>query len=241
VNKSYFEIYLKSIPTEAADSNEAVPFDNSGISNTPTGQLAGKVAVVTGASSGIGRAIVAALVKEGCHVAMGTRLMDQLEETKRLVAAECPGTSSKALVVKTDVTKLSDVQTLVQKAEDSLGPVDILVNVAGVMYFTLMENVNIDQWTVLSTLIAKEQCMGLAQSSLPCSLLGVKVILLTLPLTLEGKHFRGWAFIQDPSSLSKQSVKLCVLKQPHLDFGSLVFSLVTSRHLYLPRPLIKLH
>jgi NADP-dependent 3-hydroxy acid dehydrogenase YdfG len=44
------------------------------------------------------------------------------------------------------VTKLSDVQALVQKTEDSLGPVDILVNVAGVMYFTLMQNVNMDQW-----------------------------------------------------------------------------------------------
>ena len=44
------------------------------------------------------------------------------------------------------MTKLSDVQALVQKTEDSLGPVDILVNVAGVMYFTLMQNVNMDQW-----------------------------------------------------------------------------------------------
>lgn len=151
VSKSYFETYFKSISlvnnAVVARSSEAIPFDESGASNAATiGPLANKVAVVTGASSGIGRAIVAALVREGCHVAMGARRVDQLEETKKLVAAECPGTSSKALIVETDVTKLSDVQTLVQKAEDSLGPVDILVNVAGVMYFTLMENVNMDQW-----------------------------------------------------------------------------------------------
>ncbi|KAL3773203.1 hypothetical protein ACHAWO_006325 [Cyclotella atomus] len=150
VNKPYFEAYFKSIlPVDkevAVNLSEAVPFDENGTTNTSSGPLAGKIAVVTGASSGIGRAIVAALVKEGCHVAMGARRIDQLEETKRLVAAECPGTCSKALIVKTDVTKLSDVQALVQKTEDSLGPVDILVNVAGVMYFTLMQNVNMDQW-----------------------------------------------------------------------------------------------
>ena len=152
VNKSYFETYFKSIlpydSTEIVDStSDAVPFDDSmsGLSSG-TGQLVGKIAVVTGASSGIGRAIVAALVREGCHVAMGARRIDQLEETKRVVAAECPGTNSKALIVKTDVTKLSDVQTLIQKAEDSLGPVDILVNVAGVMFFTMMENVMMQQW-----------------------------------------------------------------------------------------------
>ena len=150
VNKSYLEKYFKTIvqPDNAVmcGTSEALPFDESGVSSATTGSLAGKIAVVTGASSGIGRAIVAALVKEGCHVAMGARRVDQLEETKRLVAAKCPGTSSKALIVKTDVTKLSDVQTLVQKAEDSLGPVDILVNVAGVMYFTMMQNVKMDQW-----------------------------------------------------------------------------------------------
>eukprot|EP00956_Cyclotella_meneghiniana_P020988 scaffold37679_cov76-Cyclotella_meneghiniana.AAC.2 len=155
VNKSYFQTYLKSIlptvSTVIVDSNgsDVVPFDDSMSSLSPcttTGQLFGKIAVVTGASSGIGRAIVAALVKEGCHVAMGARRIDQLEETRSVVAAECPGTSSKALIVKTDVTKLSDVQNLIQKAEDCLGPVDILINVAGVMFFTLMENVNMDQW-----------------------------------------------------------------------------------------------
>ncbi|KAL7541007.1 hypothetical protein ACHAXR_010553, partial [Thalassiosira sp. AJA248-18] len=149
VNKAYYETYFHSIlPTVNevfAEASDAVPFDPSG-SGPATGPLAGQVAVVTGASSGIGRAIVSALVKAGCHVAMGARRVEELEKTKELVMKECPGTSSKAVIVKTDVTKLSDVQTLVEKTEQSLGPVDILVNVAGVMYFTLMENVNWDQW-----------------------------------------------------------------------------------------------
>mmetsp|Transcript_43190 Transcript_43190/g.73651 ORF Transcript_43190/g.73651 Transcript_43190/m.73651 type:complete len:775 (-) Transcript_43190:133-2457(-) len=150
VSKAYYETYFRSIlPTgddvENIAIDDAVPFDPSG-SGPLTGPLAGQVAVVTGASSGIGRAIVSALVSAGCHVAMGARRVTELEKTKEMVMKECPGTSARAVIVKTDVTKLSDVQALVEKAEQSLGPVDILVNVAGVMYFTLMQNVNWDQW-----------------------------------------------------------------------------------------------
>lgn len=149
INKAYYETYFRSISPKGAEVNEnasdAVPFDPTA-TGAPTGPLAGQVAVVTGASSGIGRAIVSALVKAGCHVAMGARRVEELHKTKEIVMAECPGTSSKAVIVKTDVTKLSDVQALVAKAEQSLGPVDILVNVAGVMYFTMMQNTNFDQW-----------------------------------------------------------------------------------------------
>ncbi len=148
IGKAYYEKFFRSVMDscfEIINADEAIPFDPSGI-GPMQGPLAGQVAVVTGASSGIGRAIVSALVKAGCHVAMGARRVDELKKTRALVMKECPGTASKALIVKTDVTKLSDVQQLVQKAEDALGPVDILVNVAGVMYFTLMKNVLMDQW-----------------------------------------------------------------------------------------------
>ena len=149
VSKFYFEKYFRSILPKVVEvtdkENDAIPFDPNG-TDAATGPLAGKVAVVTGASSGIGRAIVAALVKAGAHVAMGARRVEELEKTKEIVMEECLGTVSKAVIVKTDVTKLSDVQTLVEKAEKSLGAVDILVNVAGVMYFTLMQNTNFDQW-----------------------------------------------------------------------------------------------
>lgn len=150
VSKSYYETYFRSIlpideEAEEVKDSDAVPFDPSG--NEPaTGPLAGQVAVVTGASSGIGRAIVSALVKAGAHVAMGARRVEELEKTRQIVMEECPGTTSMAVIVKTDVTKLSDVQNLVEKAEKSLGAVDILVNNAGVMHFTLMQNVKWDQW-----------------------------------------------------------------------------------------------
>jgi NADP-dependent 3-hydroxy acid dehydrogenase YdfG len=148
VSQSYYETYFRSIlpkDTVEVKSGDAVPFDPNG-SEPAAGPLAGQVAVVTGASSGIGRGIVSALVAAGCHVAMGARRVEELERTKEIVMQECPGTASKALIVKTDVTQLSEVQTLVEKAEQSLGPVDILVNCAGVMYFTLMKNVQMEEW-----------------------------------------------------------------------------------------------
>jgi len=106
------------------------------------GPLSGKVAVVTGASSGIGAAVAAALAKEGCHIALGARRLDALEGVKRkLVIRE-----GKVIIRSTDVTKRDQVQALFKAANKELGPVDILVSCAGVMYFTMMANVQTEDW-----------------------------------------------------------------------------------------------
>eukprot|EP00804_Cyclotella_cryptica_P028508 CCRYP_014803-RA/>CCRYP_014803-RA protein AED:0.08 eAED:0.08 QI:122/1/1/1/1/1/4/461/1389 len=211
INKSYFETYFKSIVQEdnsvLVKADDAVPFDASGC-GPAAGQLAGKVAVVTGASSGIGRAIVAALVKEGCHVAMGARRVDQLEETKNLVAKECVGTASKALIVKTDVTKLSDVQNLVQKAEKSLGPVDILVNVAGVMYFTLMQSVLMDQWERTVDVNCKGTMYGIG-SVLPSMLARGKGHIVNITSDAGRKAFPGLG-IYSGSKFFVEAVSQCL-------------------------------
>jgi amino acid adenylation domain-containing protein/thioester reductase-like protein len=105
--------------------------------------LTGKVAVVTGASSGIGAAVAVALAREGCHIALAARRTDALESVKRrLVIRE-----GKVITKRTDVTKKEDVDALLHTAETELGPVDILVSCAGVMYFTMMSNpANLPQW-----------------------------------------------------------------------------------------------
>lgn len=106
------------------------------------GPLSGKVAIVTGASSGIGAAVAAALAKEGCHLALAARRLDELEKVKRrLVIRE-----GKVIIRSTDVTKRDQVEALAKAAENQLGPVDILVSCAGVMYFTLMKNNLVDEW-----------------------------------------------------------------------------------------------
>ena len=104
--------------------------------------LTGKVAVITGASSGIGAAVAAALATEGCHIVLAARRTAALESVKkRLVVRE-----GKVIIQRTDVTKKEQVDALMQTAEDELGPVDLLVSCAGVMYFTLMANTVTDEW-----------------------------------------------------------------------------------------------
>lgn len=106
------------------------------------GPLSGKVAVVTGASSGIGAAVATALAKEGCHIALAARRTPALEALKRrLVVRE-----GKVIIRQTDVTDKAQVEDLLRAANDELGPVDILVSCAGVMYFTMMANMHTDEW-----------------------------------------------------------------------------------------------
>lgn len=106
------------------------------------GPLSGRVAVVTGASSGIGAAVAAALAKEGCHVMLGARRLDALEAVKRrLVVRE-----GKAIIRQVDVTNKTQVEDFFRAANTELGPVDIVVSCAGVMYFTMMANAQMDEW-----------------------------------------------------------------------------------------------
>jgi NAD(P)-dependent dehydrogenase (short-subunit alcohol dehydrogenase family) len=91
-------------------------------------RLDGKVAVVTGASSGLGVAFARALAEAGADVALGARRVDRLEGTKALVE----DLGRRAVTVPTDVSSPEDCQALVDAAVERLGRVDVLVNNAGV-------------------------------------------------------------------------------------------------------------
>jgi NAD(P)-dependent dehydrogenase (short-subunit alcohol dehydrogenase family) len=115
--------------------------------------LTGKVAVITGASSGNGRAIALAFAKEGADIVIADIREDPREgglATQKLIELE---TSQKALFVSCDVCKLDDLETAMAAA-DSLGGIDIMVNNAGILKkqsvleaseedFDLMTQVNI--------------------------------------------------------------------------------------------------
>src|SRR6202789_4182636 len=94
-----------------------------------SGRLAGKVAIVTGSSSGIGQSIAIRFASEGASVVVDYRNhIDQAQDTK--TKAEAVG--GKAILVQADVSVLADTQNLVDQAYKQLGRCDILVNNAGI-------------------------------------------------------------------------------------------------------------
>jgi NAD(P)-dependent dehydrogenase (short-subunit alcohol dehydrogenase family) len=89
--------------------------------------LTGKVAVVTGGSSGLGVAFATAMAEAGADVAIGARREEKLQDTKALIEAA----GRRCVAVRTDVTVVEDCQALVDAATTEFGRVDILVNNAG--------------------------------------------------------------------------------------------------------------
>src|SRR5918998_6708750 len=90
--------------------------------------LNGKVALVTGASSGIGRATAVALAGCGAAVAVNFHRNESGAEETR---AEIVSAGGRATVIQADVTRAADVRALVGRAVEEFGPIDILVNNAG--------------------------------------------------------------------------------------------------------------
>ena len=104
--------------------------------------LAGRVAIVTGASRGLGRAIALALAEAGADVALAARSKADLEETARLAAA----TGRRALVVPTDVARYEDVEALVARTLHELGRLDVLVNNSGVAKVVPLAAATAEDW-----------------------------------------------------------------------------------------------
>jgi short-subunit dehydrogenase len=99
--------------------------------------IKGQVAVITGASRGIGRACAVALAKEGVNVVLTSRTQSEMDE----LATECEGMGVKALVVPADAVKAEDVERVKAEADRAFGKVDILINNAGVAkYGPFIEN-----------------------------------------------------------------------------------------------------
>ncbi|PCJ15194.1 MAG: short-chain dehydrogenase [Gammaproteobacteria bacterium] len=103
------------------------------------GILAGKVAVVTGASRGIGEAVAIRLAMEGAKVTIAARTIDPedhfLPGTIIDVANRIEEAGGRAIAIKTDLSREEDRENLIRGTEEAFGPVDILVNNAAVTYF----------------------------------------------------------------------------------------------------------
>jgi NADP-dependent 3-hydroxy acid dehydrogenase YdfG len=104
--------------------------------------LEGKVAAVTGASSGIGEATALALAAEGCAVALGARRSDRITALAERIEAD----GGRALAIETDVTDEGSANAFVTGAHEGLGGLDILVNNAGVMLLGPVAGADTDEW-----------------------------------------------------------------------------------------------
>lgn len=104
--------------------------------------LKGKVAIVTGAGRGIGRAIATALAKEGVHLGLLARSEDALKEA----AAEFEGLGVKAAYAAVDVSSMEQVEQAVKELTNELGTADILVNNAGTGKFASLLDMDPEEW-----------------------------------------------------------------------------------------------
>jgi NAD(P)-dependent dehydrogenase (short-subunit alcohol dehydrogenase family) len=118
-------------PPDAAQARAPV-----GRQQAPSGRLAGQVAVVTGAGTGIGRAAALAFAAEGAHVALSGRRAGPLEEVAQAIREQSRGSgaggAAEALVVPGDVSDPTDVAGLFDAALARWGRIDLLLNNAGI-------------------------------------------------------------------------------------------------------------
>src|SRR4051794_10444812 len=109
------------------------------------GALDGKVAAVTGASSGIGEATARALAGAGAAVALGARRVDRLEA----IVSGIDESGGRALAIELDVADEESANAFVAEAQSQLGGLDILVNNAGVMLLGPVEGADTSQWRTM--------------------------------------------------------------------------------------------
>jgi 3-oxoacyl-[acyl-carrier protein] reductase len=144
--------------------------------------MTGRVALVTGSSRGIGRAIAIALARSGCDVAVNYReRAAQADE----VVAEIAAAGRRAIAVQADVSRATEVAALVRTVEAQLGPVDILVNNAGIARVQKTEDITESDWDDLISVNLKS-CFLVTQAVLP------------------GMRARRWGRIVNLSSVAAQ-------------------------------------
>lgn len=120
--------------------------------------ISGKVVVVTGASSGIGKAISVALAKEGACVVLGARRAGHLES----IVDEITAAGGKAVFATSDVQKKTDLDQLVSKALETYGQLDVIVNNAGIARLSRIDELDVDGWEEMVDINLKGVLYGMA-------------------------------------------------------------------------------
>jgi NADP-dependent 3-hydroxy acid dehydrogenase YdfG len=129
---------------------------------SPEPLLDGTVALVTGASSGIGEATAKRLAAEGAAVAVGARRLDRLEK----LVAEIADAGGTAVAIESDVTDRSQAEDLVERTVKTLGRLDTVVNNAGVMLLGPALEAPVEEWERMVDLNVKG-LLYVAKAALP--------------------------------------------------------------------------
>ncbi len=144
--------------------------------------ITGKVALVTGASRGIGRAIALALAQDGCHIAANYRSRTTEAEE---VCAEIQRLGRRCLAIQSDVSQAAEVTRLIAAVTHGLGPVEILVNNAGIARPQPLEEITEADWDELLDV-------------------NLKSAFLATQAVLPGMRGRRWGRIINVSSVAAQ-------------------------------------
>jgi meso-butanediol dehydrogenase / (S,S)-butanediol dehydrogenase / diacetyl reductase len=132
-----------------APSGETPPLDAGAGKNVT--RLSGKVALITGGGTGIGRAIALAFAREGSSVALAGRRMEKLREAAREIERE--GGQGKAIAC--DVTRSKDAVRAVGEAVERFGRLNVLVNNAGALHVSTVEGISEEEWDRVMTVNVK--------------------------------------------------------------------------------------
>jgi NADP-dependent 3-hydroxy acid dehydrogenase YdfG len=104
--------------------------------------IANKVVVITGASSGIGESTARLLARQGAKVVLGARRTDRINAIVHEISSE----GGEGIGFAVDVTKRAEVEALVKRAIDSFGHVDVIVNNAGIMQIAPIPDLKVEEW-----------------------------------------------------------------------------------------------
>lgn len=120
--------------------------------------IAGKVVVITGGSSGLGAATARRLSAAGAKIVLGARREDRLNE----LVQELKQNGGEAAALKTDVTDQAQVKRLVDFAVETFGRIDVLINNAGLMQQSPLEAIKVDEWDNMIDVNVKGVLYGIA-------------------------------------------------------------------------------
>lgn len=173
-----------------------------------THKLAGKVAIVTGAGSGIGQATARLFAREGAKVVV----VDIVEPQGRETTSQITEAGGEAIFVKTNVTKATEVQAMIQTAVDTYGRLDILFNNAGVLRRGTIEECTEEDWDFIMDVNLKGVFFGTKYAVPVMKQQGEGIIISTA----SGAGMRGT--FRSPAYCASKAGVILLMKQCAVDY-----------------------